>query len=115
MPIFSELKQIYNYNFRYTERIAAHDYLNVFQKALRDSKLAKFRSLSGKKVLDLGCGQRYPFALQCATKGAKVTALDINYVKPDMLFLYLFRCHIHDGLKRAIKFLLRKIFFDKHY
>jgi SAM-dependent methyltransferase len=115
MPIFSEFKQLYDYNLRYTERIATHDCLNVFQKTFRDLKLAGFQSLSGKKVLDLGCGQRYPFALQCAAKGAKVTALDINYVKPDILILYFFRCLKHNGLKRAIKSFLRKMLFDKHY
>jgi len=38
-----------------------------------------FAGLDGKKVLDLGCGQRYPSALICAAHGATVTALDIVY------------------------------------
>lgn len=115
MPILSELKQLLAYNFRYTERLAKHACLNVFQKTLRDLKLAGFRSLDRKNILDLGCGQRYAFALQCAAKGATVTALDINYVKPDLLILYFIRCLKHGGFKRAVKSTIRRMLFDKKY
>jgi len=41
-----------------------------------------FHNLERKNVLDLGCGQRFPFALQWASEGADVTALHPDYVKP---------------------------------
>lgn len=115
MPFLREIKTLLTYNFRYTERLAKHDHLNVFQKTLRDLKLAGFQGMSGKNVLDLGCGQRYPFALQCAADGGNVTALDINYVKPDMLALYFLRCCKYDNFKRAVKSTFRRMFFDKRY
>jgi SAM-dependent methyltransferase len=115
MAIFREIKNLFIYNFRYTERSANHAHLNVFQKTLRDLKLAGFQELRNKDVLDLGCGQRYPFALQCAAEGAKVTSLDINYVKPVSLVMYFIRCFKHSGFKRASKSTLRRLCFDKKY
>jgi SAM-dependent methyltransferase len=66
-------------------------------------------------VLDLGCGQRFPFALQCVSAGAYVTALDLDYVKPDPLHIAFVRTLKHNGLKRACKSLLRRLFFDRGY
>ena len=79
MSFFRETRDLLAYNIRSTERLAKHDHFNAFQKTLRDLKLAGLRRLSGKNVLDLGCGQRYSFALQCAADGANVTALDIDF------------------------------------
>jgi SAM-dependent methyltransferase len=115
MDTIREIKDLLTYNYRYTERFAYHDCRNVFQKSLKDLELHGFKGLNRKNVLDLGSGQRYPFALQCAAAGANVTSLDIEYVKPDSLALYFIRCFKHGGFKRAIKSIVRRICFDKKY
>lgn len=115
MAIFREIKHLLSYNFRYTERLANHAHRNVYRKAFRDLELVGFRGLKNKDVLDLGCGQRFPFALQCSADGANVTALDIHYIKPDRLILYFFKCLKHSGLKRAAKSSIRRTLFDKKY
>ncbi|MBU4446607.1 class I SAM-dependent methyltransferase [bacterium] len=115
MDILHEIKDVFTYNLRFTERIARHACHNAFKKTLRDLELVGFTELHRKNVLDLGCGQRYPFALLCAAHGANVTALDISYVKPDILPLLFVLALKHNGFKRAIKSCFRRLLFDKHY
>lgn len=114
--IFRELRELIAYHSIYGRRFAEHDCRNVFGKALRELTRFGFGGPAGKRVLDLGCGQRFPFALQCAACGADVTALDIDYVRPDSLLGAFYRTARCNGLKRALKSALRKVFFDAaHY
>lgn len=113
--ILREMRDLIKYHTRNTHRFAEHDCRNVFEKAVKDLKSAGFDSLEGKTALDLGCGQRFPFALQCAVSGAIVAALDLDYVKPDPLFLAFVRIVKRNGLKRASKSLLRRLLFDRTY
>lgn len=113
--MFREIRELLSYHKKYGQRFAEHDCKNVFEKAIKDLNSLGFGTLEGKKVLDLGCGQRFPFALQCAAAGADVTALDLDYVKPDTLPLAFLRTVKYNGLKRACKSLLRKLLFDKSY
>jgi SAM-dependent methyltransferase len=115
MTLLREIQNLFVYNRRYTERFAYHDCHNVFQKTLHDLKLQGFEGLAGKNILDLGCGQRYPFALQCAAEGANVTSLDVEYVKPDPIVPYFVQCFKYGGFKRAVKSTMRRLCFDKKY
>jgi SAM-dependent methyltransferase len=110
-----EVRELWSYHRRSTERFARHDVRNVFHKAMRDLERAGFAGLQGKRVLDLGCGQRFSFALQCAAAGAEVKALDVDYVRPDPLPLAFQRMWRHNGLKRAAKSTLRRVLFDPQY
>jgi SAM-dependent methyltransferase len=87
----------------------------VFSKAIQDLDRFGFDGLSGKRVLDLGCGERFHFALLCAGHGAQVAAIDIEYVAPDFIPLAFLRAARHDGVKRAARFVLRRLLFDSRY
>ena len=113
--ILREMRELFTYHSKFSKRFAEHDCHNVFEKAVRDLKSVGFGEIEGKKVLDLGCGQRYPFALQCAACGATVIALDIDYIKPDFLPLAFYRMLRHNGFKRAVKSALRRLVFDEGY
>jgi SAM-dependent methyltransferase len=113
--MLQEISDLFSYHSRFTSNFAQHDVHNVFAKTMRDLKECGFNSIKEKRVLDLGCGQRYPFALQCAAHGAKVTALDLNYVKPEFLPLAFYHMAKHNGVKRAVKSAVRRILWDKHY
>jgi SAM-dependent methyltransferase len=95
--------------------MAEHDAHNVFEKTIRDLKKFGLDDIKEKRVLDLGCGQRYGFALQCAANDAKVTALDLDYVKPDLLLLAFYRTIKQNGAKRAIKSIVRRMLWDRGY
>jgi SAM-dependent methyltransferase len=113
--ILRDMRELFAYHSRFGERFAKHDVRNVFEKAVRELRSVGFGKLEGKRVLDLGCGQRYALALQCAASGALVTALDIDYIKPDFLPLAFYRTVRHNGFKRAVKSALRQLIFDKGY
>lgn len=113
--LFREIKELINYHRKYGKRFALHDCRNVFEKAMRDLNAAGFGALRERRVLDLGCGQRFPFAIQCAAAGAQVTALDLNYVKPNALPLSFLQMIRHNGTKRACKSILRRLLFDGPY
>jgi len=113
--MLQEFRVLYNYHSKSSTRFAKHDVNNVYEKAMRDLRQFGIDEIGGKRVLDLGCGQRYPFALQCAANGASVTALDINYVKPDLLPTAFYRMMRHNGTKRAVKSTLRRILWDDEY
>jgi len=110
-----EVRELFSYHSKSTTRFAEHDVHNVFEKAMRGLGQCGFDDIRGKRVLDLGCGQRYPFALQCAAADAKVTALDVNYVQPDFLPLAFYRAMKHNGIKRAVKSTLRRVLWDSRY
>jgi SAM-dependent methyltransferase len=113
--IVREVGELIAYHSKFGRRFAVHECRNVFGKAMKDLDSFGFGDLHGKKVLDLGCGQRFPFALQCAAEGAEVTALDIDYVKPDTLPVAFLKTIKQNGFKRACKSTLRKMFFDNTY
>ena len=112
---FKEIPDLLTYHSKYGERFAKHDCRNVFEKARKDLLSVGINDLKNRNVLDLGCGQRFPFALQCSAVGANVTALDLDYVKPDILPMAFIKICKHNGLKRAFKSILRRIFFDRNY
>jgi len=110
-----EIQDHFRFYQHFKQSFASSDFKNVFKKTIRDLSPFKFNSLKGKKILDLGCGQRFPFSLLASAYGAHVTALDINNVKPDSLPLYFWKTLRLDGSKRAIKSVVRRILFDKLY
>jgi SAM-dependent methyltransferase len=87
----------------------------VFEKIARDLSSFGFNNFNGKNVLDLGCGQGFPISLLFAASGSNVTALDINYVKPDFIPVYFFKTLKTNGLKRAVKSLIERLLFAKPY
>lgn len=109
------IRGLSSYHSKSTSQFAHHDVRNVFDKALRDLALNGFGELKGKRVVDLGCGQRFPFALQCAAASAQATAVDISYVKPDLLPLATWRTLRHNGLGRAAKSTVRRVVWDRSY
>jgi SAM-dependent methyltransferase len=113
--LLGEIRQLITFHAKHVQRIAEHDCRNVFEKTIRDLNSYGFGGIEEKRILDLGCGQRFPFALQCASMGAQVTALDLDYVKPDIIPLAFLHTLRFNGLKRACKSLLRRLLFDKEY
>jgi len=113
--VFREIRELVRYHAGSTEQFAEHDVRDVYGKTMRQLEESGFDGVQGKDVLDLGCGQRFPFALLCAAHGARATALDIDYVKPDPLPVAFVRTARHGGLKRAMKSAVRGVLWDGTY
>lgn len=113
--VFRVIRELIDYHSQHTEKFAKHDYFNVFLKTIRDLNETGYNINDSHKILDLGCGQRYPLSLLFSSMCESVTALDINYVKHDLLPIFFYHVWKHNGLDRAIKSIVRRIFFDKRY
>ncbi len=110
-----EIRELLSYHAKWTERFAWHDVHNVYRKCVSDVDRVGFGGMAGKRVLDLGCGPMFAFALQCAADGARVSALDTAYVKPDFLPVAFARTLAHGGPKQALKSAARRVLFSKRY
>lgn len=111
----TEPLELYRYHARFQDQMAEHDYTNVFLKILRDLESVEEDPRGLKRVLDLGCGQRFPLALLFAAQGSTVTALDINYVQPRPLGRYVAANLRQGGSARTAKSVLRRLMFDRRY
>lgn len=99
---------------RHNRRFAAWDYRSF--AASRDA-LRRHAGLDieGARVLDLGCGQRFPALLLFHAHGARATGIDTDVVDPRIgpgVWLRILR---HNGVERLIKTLARRILFDGPY
>jgi len=112
---FEQLRQLFTYRARWPSRFAAHDVHGVFERSERDLEAHGFGHLSGKRVLDLGCGPEYAYCLQCAASGAEVTALDTRYVVPGPVAVMFWRSLLHDGLEEASKLAVWRVLFAPRY
>jgi SAM-dependent methyltransferase len=113
--VHREIRELLAYHRRWTERFARHDVRSVYGRCRADLERAGFGSIAGRRVLDLGCGPMFAFALQCAADGARVTALDTAYVRPDPLPLAFARTLALGGAKQAVKSAARRLLFSKRY
>jgi len=112
---FEQLRQMLTYHVRWASSFPAHDVHSVFERTAHDLRACGFGEIQGKRVLDLGCGPMYAFALQCAAHGAKATALDVKYVRPGPLPQMFVRSLSHDGLTAAAKLTVRRGLFAPGY
>lgn len=109
------IRSLARYHRDHDRQVARHDYADVFEKTTRDLARVGLGAWSGKQVLDVGCGQRLPFSLIAASRGAQVTALDAEYVDPRHPFGALLPTAQAGGLTRALMTFTRQMLFDRAY
>lgn len=106
---------LWRYHSQNVATHAAHDYYNAYLKTMRDLSAFGIGTLSSKAVLDLGCGQRYPFSLLAAGAGARVVALDVTSVEARLSLPGVLRASRRNGPLRAAKSAVRSVVFDRRY
>jgi len=90
---------------------------NSFRKYLKIKKVVKNEfnfELRGKKILDIGCGQRYPFTY-LFSKENDVVGIDLDVVLKSHSLRNYYSIISKNGLSRFIKTFLRSILFDWQY
>jgi SAM-dependent methyltransferase len=111
-----EFKKLLSYYTKHNVDFAKHDYEDVFLGIVNDlCKHAEIEDFRNKKILELGCGQHFTNCLLFANVGAKVTGLDIDYVSQENKCKKFVKTINQNGLKRAMKSLIRQIVFDPSY
>jgi len=87
-------------------------------RSFRDSAAAlerhAGRTLPGARVLDLGCGHRFPASLLFHSFGARVTGIDLDVVPPSAPGAWL-RLICRDGPGRFARAFARRGLFDPAY
>jgi len=106
-------KDIFFYQKENVRKSAVEDYnWFLFQKDLAEKYFGRIDSI---RILDVGCGQRFPFTLLFHSFGAKITGIDINIVCPGFSLKKYWKIFKKDGFERAVRSLLREAFFDRLY
>ena len=115
--MLNEINQLFKFHLGNQKNLARHDSDRVFKQTINDLEKNSFLNddFSDLKILDLGCGQRFPFSIQSCLKGADVTSVDMDYVKPGNLFKSSLKIIKNNGLKRSVKTIFRKLILDKKY
>jgi SAM-dependent methyltransferase len=90
------------WTFRRRRRIAEWDW-DSFRASAGALERRAGRPLEGARVLDLGCGPRFPAALLFHSFGARVTGIDVDYPGPRSWRTLLRRCLFDPGYYRALR------------
>ncbi len=86
---------------------AQHDF-DIFCNISRKAELY-IGKLENKRILDVGCGQKYPLTLLFHNTQNIVTGIDLSHITSAWKTLR------YEGLERVLKTILRKVFFDRKY
>jgi SAM-dependent methyltransferase len=106
---------LFGYHRQRSASFAEHDYRDVFLATRRRLEDALGRTAEGLRMLDVGCGQRFPASLLFAAGGNEVTGIDTELVVTGPGIGAFFRIWRSDGLERAAKSLVRQLLFDPTY
>ena len=108
-------RDIYRYHRQRSRVFAEHDYRQVYLATRARLEEALGRPVEGLRMLDVGCGQRFPASLLFAAAGNRVTGIDTDLVvrRPGIgAFMRVWRAN---GFERAAKTLARQLLFDPTY
>lgn len=100
--------------YRHNRSFAAHDY-GVFQECRAAFERHAGRPITGARVLDIGCGQRFPVTLLFRAFGAETTGIDTDVVEPRLTPSACLRMIRANGVERFVKTAVRRAIFDGAY
>ncbi len=72
-------------------------------------------TVTGKRMLDIGCGQRYPETLLYHNDGNQITGVDLDVVSVGPSLGKYLAIARRNGVKRALKSTVRELVFDPVY
>ncbi|MBD3168669.1 MAG: methyltransferase domain-containing protein [candidate division Zixibacteria bacterium] len=113
MPLLTEFRQLMKHYSRNLDAQAKNDYHEF--KQVCDRIESRFNVKINKlKILEIGCGQRYPHALILAQSN-EVHAIDLDVILTRWTPPLLFQLFKQGGFKRAAKTIIRRALFDNKY
>ena len=113
MSLFTEFLLLFKKHSRYLDEQAKFDF-DEFKKLCENIEKKFNVSLKGLKILEIGCGQRFPHSL-LFTPNNDVSAVDTNVILTGWSPSLLYKLFIRDGFKRSVKTIIRKALFDNKY
>lgn len=100
-------RDLFNYHQGSSHRFAQHDF-DIYWNMSRKAELY-IGKVENKRILDVGCGQRYPLTLLFHNTRNMVTGCDLSHITSAWKTLK------YEGLARILKTIIRKLFFDWQY
>lgn len=101
-------------HYRRNRRFARADYA-AFAESNAAFERHAGRGVEGARILDLGCGQRFPATLLFHSLGALATGIDTDVVGPFPTGRAWWRMLRESGFERVLKTAVRRALFDREY
>jgi len=101
--------------WRQGAREFARDDFRLYQEARQRLTRHLGAPVTGKRMLDIGCGQHYPETLLYHNDGNQITGIDLDVVGVGLSWRKYAAMARQNGLKRAVKSLVRELVFDPVY
>lgn len=113
MSNLTEFRLLLKQYSNYMDELIEHDYRGY--KEINDRITERFGiELKGLKILEIGCGQRYPHILMYSNQN-DVTGIDLDIILNRWSPVLITKMLIKKGVKRTGKTVIRKALFDKKY
>ena len=110
----SEYLDLWRYWRQGARTFAAEDF-RLYQESSRRLASLLGGPVTGRRILDVGCGQHYPETLLYSNGGNTVTGIDLDVVAAGLSLGKYAAIARRNGLKRAAKSLGRELAFDRIY
>ncbi len=117
LPVFRAVRnasQMYRKHLRYTHREVLI-YRQRFEMLRGLLTSSTGRAVRGAQVLEVGCGQRAVLPLLFAAHGAEASAVDVEIPTYQLDCLRFLKVLRRNGPHRALKSMLRHVFFDHRF
>jgi SAM-dependent methyltransferase len=101
-------------HYRHNRDFAIRHY-RIFQDVVAAFRRYGQNPLEGSRMLEIGCGQRFPLTLLFASTGGRAVGIDLDYVEARPSLRTLISAWRRNGPERAVKTLLRATLFDRSY
>jgi 2-polyprenyl-3-methyl-5-hydroxy-6-metoxy-1,4-benzoquinol methylase len=113
MSNLTEFRLLLKQYSNYMDELIEHDYRGY--KEINDRITERFGiELKGLKILEIGCGQRYPHILMYSNQN-DVIGIDLDIILNRWSPVLIIKMLIKKGVKRTGKTVIRKALFDKKY
>lgn len=113
MPFWREFITLFRKHAREDKSQAQFDF-NEYRRISFHVREKLGMELKGLKVLEIGCGQRYPYSLMLADDN-NVRAIDKEIILYKWSPALIVRLLARSSLKRSAKTIIRKMLFDRKY
>lgn len=111
--ILTRIEQL-RYSLRKDRDLAESNYL-TFVEAWKVLEEYLGTKIDEARVLEIGCGQRFPTTLLFHTFGADVMGIDTDFVDPDFSLKGYFSILRMNGFERLTNTAMRHLLFDRKY
>jgi len=114
VSLFTRLSLAWQANRPAMQRRQARHDCEIFRRFVKTVEAAG-RRVKGARILDIGCGYRYPITLLLHNSGAQVTGIDVEFVARRLSLVELGKHLVRRGPKAFARRLVRELVHKEVY